>query len=82
MTVDEASALVRLRCEQRLGHLGEIRMLSNEWSVGVALSMGTWPRLFVSLDPRDVVADPVGVADEMCDALEERVQSAPQADRR
>ena len=41
MTVDEANALVRLRCEQRLGHLGEIRMLVNEWSVGVALTMAT-----------------------------------------
>jgi hypothetical protein len=77
MTVDEASALVRLRCEQRLGHLGEIRMLVNSWDVGIALSMGTWPRLLVSVDPRDVIADPVGMADEICDALEERVQSAP-----
>ena len=77
MTLDEASALVRLRCEQRLGRLGEIRMLVNSWNVGVALSMGTWPRLLVSVDPRDVITDPVGIADELCDALEERVQSAP-----
>ena len=69
MTLDEASALVRLRCEQRLGHLGEIRMLSNEWTVGVALLLANKRRATVTCDPQDAIDDPVRMADDMASCL-------------
>ena len=72
MTVDEASALVRLRCEQRLGHLGEvilnIRDCGAHFGVGIRLATG-WRHAVVGGDTRDAVADPVGFADRVSDKL-------------
>jgi hypothetical protein len=63
---------VRFRCEQRLGHLGEVKVepFDHNWFFGVALSLhnraGEWRH---AVWGNKAIEDPVMLADEASDRL-------------
>ena len=73
-TLKEAMKAVLFRCEQRLGHLGEVRVepFDHDWFIGVALFLrdrtGVW-RHAVRGESNDAMADPVAFADVAADKL-------------
>ena len=74
MELVDAIRAVKFRCEQRLGHLGEIRVMphDHDLEVGVALFLhsrtGRWRHAVVGTS-LDATKDPVGFADVAADKL-------------
>jgi hypothetical protein len=76
---------VRFRCEQRLAHLGAVKVTHVEprdmdYSLGVAVAVGEAPvwRHAVMGCMRDAILDPVGFADSASDALLKAIEKARQ----
>jgi hypothetical protein len=74
MTLKEAMKAVLFRCEQRLGHLGDVRVepFDHDWFIGVMLALhdrdGVW-RHAVRGESNDAIEDPVVFADVASDRL-------------
>jgi hypothetical protein len=73
-TLKEAMEAVLFRCEQRLRHLGNVKVepFDHDWFLGVMLSLhdreGVW-RHAVRGESNDAMADPVAFADTVADKL-------------